>query len=217
MPEAWSQPEGVVERRVDPPSGLILEEGCEPESGEAGTELFLAGEEPATVCPVGGDDGPGLLDRFGGWIAGVWRGASSWVAGLFEDEEDERPSREAVERALGTEPLPRRGEERPDSLEGKGEGTKDTLPPTLRDKKEREEMLEELEKDLEELELTPGRGRGEARGRGDEKREEGGGEGERGRGGGEGGGQGEERDTTTAGDTTAIIDTLAIVSGGRHD
>lgn len=51
-PEPWKAPQGVVSRRVDPQSGLILEDGCAPRNGRpAREELFVEGIEPASYCP----------------------------------------------------------------------------------------------------------------------------------------------------------------------
>src|SRR5690606_3506468 len=49
----WAAPGGVVELPVDPATGLVLVEGCRPEAGAPVTELFVAGDEPASVCPAG--------------------------------------------------------------------------------------------------------------------------------------------------------------------
>jgi 1A family penicillin-binding protein len=51
VPEAWRAPAGVVARRIDPGTGLVLQEGCHPRYGSATTELFVNGHIPATVCP----------------------------------------------------------------------------------------------------------------------------------------------------------------------
>ena len=50
-PKPWATPANVVARAIDPATGLIVEKGCAPESGEAQRELFLAGKEPAAYCP----------------------------------------------------------------------------------------------------------------------------------------------------------------------
>jgi 1A family penicillin-binding protein len=50
-PAAWAPPPGVVARRIDPWSGLVLGEGCHPRHGGATTEIFLARYVPETVCP----------------------------------------------------------------------------------------------------------------------------------------------------------------------
>jgi penicillin-binding protein 1A len=51
-PQDWSRPDGVVVRRVDPESGLVLADGCLPYWGEERSELFLTGALPATICPA---------------------------------------------------------------------------------------------------------------------------------------------------------------------
>jgi hypothetical protein len=51
-PEPWKAPQGVVSRRVDPQTGLLLEDGCAPGNGRpAREELFIEGIEPAAYCP----------------------------------------------------------------------------------------------------------------------------------------------------------------------
>ena len=60
----WTMPAGVVERSIDPESGLPLAEGCRPNLGDVGSELFLTRYEVDTVCPHRGFD-PGR------WIAGI--------------------------------------------------------------------------------------------------------------------------------------------------
>jgi penicillin-binding protein 1A len=50
-PEPWKAPSEVVSRRVDPQTGLLLDEGCEPKKGSAYEELFVEGLEPASYCP----------------------------------------------------------------------------------------------------------------------------------------------------------------------
>jgi 1A family penicillin-binding protein len=50
-PEPWAPPAGLVERTVEPSSGLVLAEGCRPASGEPYRELFLEELVPAAWCP----------------------------------------------------------------------------------------------------------------------------------------------------------------------
>jgi penicillin-binding protein 1A len=49
--EPWPQPKEVVARRIDPASGLILKDGCNPVRGQARRELFLEDALPAAWCP----------------------------------------------------------------------------------------------------------------------------------------------------------------------
>ena len=51
VPLRWARPPGVVARPIDHATGLVLEPGCRPHSGEPGHELFLAGAVPDTACP----------------------------------------------------------------------------------------------------------------------------------------------------------------------
>ncbi|HEX6862080.1 MAG TPA: PBP1A family penicillin-binding protein, partial [Thermoanaerobaculia bacterium] len=51
-PEPWKAPQGVVSRRVDSQTGLLLEDGCAARNGRpAREELFIEGIEPAAYCP----------------------------------------------------------------------------------------------------------------------------------------------------------------------
>lgn len=117
---AWEQPPSVVERRVDPTTGLILAEGCDPAGGRATGELFLRGDLPSTICPDGQQEA-GMLRR--AWSAAsrfVGR-AGTWVAGLFDREDDlDEAERQRREEYLGRPRLPRaedisRMEDVPDS------------------------------------------------------------------------------------------------------
>ncbi|HEX2168229.1 MAG TPA: PBP1A family penicillin-binding protein, partial [Longimicrobiales bacterium] len=58
VPE-WRMPPGVVEYRVDPYTGLLLEEGCSPNGTYATSELFLAEYVPASHCPTSRGTGSG--------------------------------------------------------------------------------------------------------------------------------------------------------------
>jgi 1A family penicillin-binding protein len=60
----WPRPPGVVSRRVDPGTGLVLAEGCHPRYGSATSEIFLERAIPATVCPYR-DYWRDLWDRMG--------------------------------------------------------------------------------------------------------------------------------------------------------
>lgn len=51
QPAPWRAPQNVVERTIDPTTGLILARGCHPTHGEAYREMFLTGMEPDVVCP----------------------------------------------------------------------------------------------------------------------------------------------------------------------
>ena len=108
--DAWPVPSGIVERRVDPASGLLLIEGCEPESGRSVSELFVRGDEPASACPVGEPDvvERGFLARVGSWFGRQWRGFSRWVTRHFGSEEPQRAPREGD--YLGVPRLPRAAE-----------------------------------------------------------------------------------------------------------
>jgi 1A family penicillin-binding protein len=50
-PQPWKAPANVVSHWIDPPTGLVIKEGCAPVRGFARPELFLKGKEPAAYCP----------------------------------------------------------------------------------------------------------------------------------------------------------------------
>jgi 1A family penicillin-binding protein len=50
-PPEWPRPATVVSRRVDPGTGMVLGEGCQPRYGSATAEIFIEDHVPATVCP----------------------------------------------------------------------------------------------------------------------------------------------------------------------
>jgi membrane peptidoglycan carboxypeptidase len=54
MPSKWNPPTDVFQATVDPGTGLILAEGCQPQSGPAYREYFLRGMSPPSVCPSRG-------------------------------------------------------------------------------------------------------------------------------------------------------------------
>ncbi|HSJ26125.1 MAG TPA: PBP1A family penicillin-binding protein [Longimicrobiales bacterium] len=51
QPAQWEPPADIVHRRVDPGTGLVLQDGCEPSGGGARVEIFVASAVPATACP----------------------------------------------------------------------------------------------------------------------------------------------------------------------
>jgi penicillin-binding protein 1A len=50
-PKPWIAPADVIPHWVDPPTGLVIKEGCAPQHGFGRPELFLKGKEPAAYCP----------------------------------------------------------------------------------------------------------------------------------------------------------------------
>jgi penicillin-binding protein 1A len=106
----WPVPSGIIQLRVDPVSGLILADGCEPSSGTPRTELFVRGDEPASACPEGAPQEVerGFAGRVGAWFAQRWHGFGRWVTRHFGSEE---PQRAPSERDyLGAPRLPRASE-----------------------------------------------------------------------------------------------------------
>jgi penicillin-binding protein 1A len=103
----WDRPEGVVVKRTDPATGLLLTEGCRPAHGKARSELFIHGTEPPRSCPAGEPVAgkPGVLRRIGSWFGERFHGLSIW---LRRHVGSERPTRTpSDDRYLGTPRLPR--------------------------------------------------------------------------------------------------------------
>lgn len=105
---SWERPESVVERDVDPATGLVLADGCRPERGRPVTELFLRDAIPARICPAGEEEGRGLLARIADGVGSVFGDMSDFFVSLFSrgGADDGR------ERYLGKPRLPRASEVR---------------------------------------------------------------------------------------------------------
>jgi 1A family penicillin-binding protein len=73
VPE-WNMPDGVLEYRIDPYSGLVLEDGCNPNGSYATYELFLSEYVPASDCP------------YRDWWGDFW----NRVGGIFGEDDDDR-------------------------------------------------------------------------------------------------------------------------------
>lgn len=101
----WERPESIVERRVDPQTGLILPDGCKPRRGAAREELFLKYALPASACPRGEPTAePGVFARALSWLRGAWHDAGRWIASHFGREDEPPPSDR--EPYLGVPKLP---------------------------------------------------------------------------------------------------------------
>jgi penicillin-binding protein 1A len=87
-PPAWSAPAGVVERSIDPMTGLVLEEGCLPEYGEARGEVFLVDHIPESSCPSRGD-----------WFSDFFNDIGQRIEGIFSRPDPDDQVREQQEQA----------------------------------------------------------------------------------------------------------------------
>ena len=81
QPEPWPIPAGVVQRRADPVTGMVLSDGCW--LPEAVDEVFLESSIPAVGCPQRWPRG--FFDRTWGWLGGLF--------GRDDDDDDERARR----------------------------------------------------------------------------------------------------------------------------
>jgi penicillin-binding protein 1A len=104
----WERPDAIIERDVDPATGLVLAEGCRPASGAARSEIFIRGQEPAAVCPAGreDEDGPGVLARIGQWGRSVMARVRGWTRRHF-GQEKRLPPPDRRDDYLGAPRLPR--------------------------------------------------------------------------------------------------------------
>ncbi|MBW3552956.1 MAG: PBP1A family penicillin-binding protein [Gemmatimonadetes bacterium] len=110
-PEPWARPDDVVERDVDPPTGLILADGCRPLEGRPRSEVFLESDLPARVCPAGEEEDRGFLARVASAVGRFFGRVGGFIAGIFDGEDDEEEAeRLARERYLGRPRLPREAE-----------------------------------------------------------------------------------------------------------
>jgi penicillin-binding protein 1A len=105
--DGWPVPSKVVERSVDPATGLALVAGCRPERGRARTEMFVRGSEPPGICPAGEPEVEerGFFARLGGWFATHYRRAGRWVTRHFGSEQPQPTPRDGD--YLGVPRLPR--------------------------------------------------------------------------------------------------------------
>jgi penicillin-binding protein 1A len=113
-PDPWERPRSVVERQIDPATGLILVDGCRPASGEAVDEIFLRSELPATTCPAGEPSRRGIFARLAEGVRSLFDRTGEFFAGLFRSDEDRAElerQREEESRYLGRPRLPRAREE----------------------------------------------------------------------------------------------------------
>ena len=85
----WKSAGGLVERRVDVATGLVLESGCRARDVTSATELFLSDHVPAAACPRP----PSFLRRLSGAFERLFRGRRSEV---------DRPPREEDEETVQT-------------------------------------------------------------------------------------------------------------------
>jgi penicillin-binding protein 1A len=69
---AFAVPDGIVWRRIDPESGLVLEEDCIPRDGTSRSEVFLREAQPGTVCPR--HESENIFDLLGDFLGGLFNG-----------------------------------------------------------------------------------------------------------------------------------------------
>jgi 1A family penicillin-binding protein len=110
----WARPPGIVERTVDPTSGLVPAPGCRTvDRGNLAPELFLEEFVPATGCPEAGDGGSeGVMSRIASVVRGFFR---SEVEAVEEPPEADRLTAPGEGRSgpgsyLGLDRIPLAGE-----------------------------------------------------------------------------------------------------------
>jgi penicillin-binding protein 1A len=105
--DTWPIPSGVVTRAIDPASGAVLPDGCQPHRGRPRTELFIAGNEPVSVCPRGKPlhTKTGALRRAGGFFGRAISRINRFLTRHFGSEEPQAPPPE--ENYLGVPRLPK--------------------------------------------------------------------------------------------------------------
>jgi 1A family penicillin-binding protein len=105
-PTAWRVPTGVLEHRIDPHTGLVLQDGCFPRSSGESREIFLAQHVPASTCPY-----RDFWSDFWGRVGGVFGGGRDGAQGDRERVLGGRDIRVESEPLRGTrqraEPAPR--------------------------------------------------------------------------------------------------------------
>jgi 1A family penicillin-binding protein len=69
VPQQWRAPAGVTARRIDPYTGLVLQDGCYPAGAGEATEIFMAQYVPASTCPYR-DFWSDFWNRVGGVFGG---------------------------------------------------------------------------------------------------------------------------------------------------
>jgi 1A family penicillin-binding protein len=122
--QAWRPPHNIVEYRIDPYSGLVLQDGCEPRGITSATEIFIVGSVPATACPYR-DFWTDFWNRIGGTFGrrGEPQGRSTEPQRGGRIESDRRGPPPSAEREI-EEFLRRRSEElqRRQPNRGRGRG-----------------------------------------------------------------------------------------------
>jgi 1A family penicillin-binding protein len=83
VPPDWRAPTGVLAYRIDPYTGLVLQDGCYPGASAEATEIFIAQYVPASTCPY----------------RDFWSDFWNRVGGIFGGERQERGGQR--DRVLG--------------------------------------------------------------------------------------------------------------------
>jgi 1A family penicillin-binding protein len=139
-PQAWRVPAGVLERRVDTYTGLVLQDGCYPGGSGESTEIFLAQHVPASTCPQ-----RDFWSDFWGRVGGVFGGSRGAGSDRRDTEHGGR------ERVLGGRD---RGDSEPlRSARPRAEPAPRPTSPRI------EEFLRRRSEELRRQQATPPRGR----------------------------------------------------------
>ncbi|TVR54685.1 MAG: PBP1A family penicillin-binding protein [Gemmatimonadales bacterium] len=95
-PSPWSRPEGIVERTVDPSTGMAVSESCPTRPRERTSQLFLSEYVPIERCEEV-DRGRGVVSRMVGSLRGLFGRGRDPEPEVEEAEEAEVWSVEVLE------------------------------------------------------------------------------------------------------------------------
>src|SRR5690606_3789000 len=119
VPE-WRKPPDVLEYRVDPYTGYVLQDGCQPNGTYATTELFLSDHLPQTDCPYR-DWWGDFWDRIGGVFGGDRNRGNDRVDDRRAEQERARAREREIEEFMRERSQRLRERER-ERARGRGRG-----------------------------------------------------------------------------------------------
>jgi 1A family penicillin-binding protein len=145
MPDPWTPPAGVREYQIDPYTGLVIQDGCQPYGAAATTEIFTASNVPEVACPY----------------RDFWSDFWNRVSGPFGGRGRDAERRETRDNVLGGGRDIRVESERRDGPPPVQPRQPDAMEEFLR---QRSEELRRRQQQQQQQRPPPGRGRGNNRG-----------------------------------------------------